>query len=395
MSLYTQISAVTVMNVRSLPQRMGTSSVIVVGIAGVVAVFVSVLAMSTGIVKTLTNSGRDDRAIVVRTGSSSELTSNLQHDAGLTIADAPGVRRGGDGKPLASAEGVRIVNLVRTDGLEANAPIRGITQQGLAMRTEFKLIEGRMFTPGVNELLIGRAAQRIYRDSQVGQVLDVNDATWTIVGVFESGGDSHESELLTDANTSNSAFRRGNSFQSMTVQLDSAEAYDKFRDSVTTNPSLQVEVKREREFYQAQTQTISNILSIVAYVVGGIMAVGALFGALNALYSAVSTRAREIATLRAIGFGATAVVVSVFVEALLLALLGGLIGAAIAWLVFNGHAVNTSGGGLGGQLVFDLTVTPELVAIGVIGACALGLLGGFLPAIRAARLPIATALRAV
>ncbi|HTE40602.1 MAG TPA: ABC transporter permease [Steroidobacteraceae bacterium] len=395
MNTYTQITAVTGMNIRSLPQRLGTSSVIVIGIAGVVAVFVSVLAMSTGIVKTLSNSGRDDRAIVVRTGSSSELTSNLQQAAGLTIADAAGVRRGADGKPLASAEGVRIVNLVRTDGLEANAPIRGITSQGLAMRSEFKLIEGRMFTPGVNELVIGRAAQRIYRDSKVGQVLDVNDATWTIVGVFESGGDSHESELLTDADTSNSAFRRGNSFQSMTVQLDSPEAYETFRNAITTNPSLQVEVKREREFYQAQTKTISNILSIVAYVVGGIMAVGALFGALNALYSAVSTRAREIATLRAIGFGSTAVVVSVFVEALVLALLGGLIGAALAWLVFNGHAVNTSGGGLGGQLVFDLTVTPKLIAIGVVGACSLGLLGGLLPAIRAARLPIATALRAV
>ena len=395
MNTFTQIAAVTGMNIRSLPQRLGSSSVIVIGIAGVVAVFVSVLAMSTGIVKTLTSSGKADRAVVVRMGASSEMTSNLTLAQGILIADSPGVRRDSDGKPLASAEGLRIVSMTRADGLEANAPIRGISQQGLAMRTEFKVVEGRLFRPGINEIVIGKAAQRIYRNAGIGATVSLNDDDWTIVGVFESGGDSHESELLADDDTLNTAFQRGSSFQSMTVRLESPEAFETFRDAVTTNPALQVEVKRERDFYAAQTTNLSNILSAVAYVVGGIMAVGALFGALNALYSAVSTRAREIATLRALGFGAGAVVVSVFVEALLLALLGGLIGAAIAWFVFNGNAVNTSGGGFGGQLVFDLSVTPELIAIGIVGACALGLLGGLLPAIRAARMPVATALRAV
>jgi putative ABC transport system permease protein len=395
MNTVTQISAVTAMNLRTLPHRLGSSSVIVVGIAGVVAVFVSVLAMSTGIIKTMNNSGKPDRAVVMRAGASSELTSNLTYDNGVTIADSPGIRRGADGQPLASAEGVRMVNLTRQDGLTANAPIRGITPAGLQVRGEFKLLKGRMFTPGLNEVIIGKAAQRIYRDANVGQVIKMRDANWTIVGVFTSGGDSHESELLSDAGSLNSAFRRGTSFQSMTVQLESPESYDRFRDAVTTNPALQVEVKREAEYYRSQTTLISNILSVVAYVVGGIMGVGALFGALNALYSAVSTRAREIATLRAIGFGATAVVVSVFIEALLLALCGGLIGASLAWLLFNGHSVDTSGGGFGGQIVFDLSVTPQLATVGIVGACLIGLLGGLLPAIRAARLPVATALRAV
>jgi putative ABC transport system permease protein len=399
MNTMTQILAVTGMNLQTLPQRRGTSSVIVVGIAGVVAVFVSVLAMSTGLIKTLGSSGKADRAIVVRVGASSELVSSLPYEATLTIADSAGVRRDADGKGIASPEGLRIANVMRKDGVEANVPIRGVTPQMFAVRPEIKLIEGRMFRDGINELIIGKAARNLYKDANIGDQFHFRDADWTVVGVYASNGDSRESEILADLQTLNSAFRRGNSVQSVTVQLESAASFDTFRDAITTNPALQVETKRESEYFKQQSASISRILEGVAYVVGGIMAVGALFGALNALYSAVSSRAKEIATLRAIGFGATPVVVSVFVEALLLSLLGGIIGAALAWLLFNGHSVSTSASGgnnaIGGQLIFDLAVTPTLVAIGIGGAGLIGFIGGLLPAIRAARLPVATALRAL
>jgi putative ABC transport system permease protein len=216
-----------------------------------------------------------------------------------------------------------------------------------------------------------------------------------VVGTFESGGSARESELLADKQTLNSAYQRGNGAQSVLVVLDPHAGFQTFKDAITTNPQLQVDVSTEKEFGSQQSSVISRILRIVAYVVGGIMAVGAIFGALNTMYSAVSTRSREIATLRAIGFGPVPVVVSVFVEALLLALIGGAIGALIAWLLFNGHSVDTLGGGFGGQLIFDLAVTPALVALGVIWACVIGVIGGLFPAIRAARLPVATALRAV
>jgi len=399
MNTLTQVIAVTGMNLRSLPQRRGTSSVIVVGIAGVVAVFISVLAMSTGLIKTLESAGKSDRAIVVRTGASSELTSSLAYEAALKVADAPGVRRGADGKGLASREGVRIVNVIRNDGVEANAPIRGITQLAFAVRPEIKLIEGRLFREGVNELVVGKAARKQYKSATVGSQFHFRDADWTVVGVFSSNGDAHESEFLADLNTLNSAFRRGNSAQSVTVQLDSQASFDQFRDAITTDPSLQVETTRESDYFRQQTTRITAILEGVAYVVGGIMAIGALFGALNALYSAVSARAKEIATLRAIGFGAMPVVVSVFVEALLLSVAGGVIGALLAWLLFNGHSVSTSAGGattgVANQLIFDLSVTPKLVIVGIAGAAIIGFIGGLFPAIRAARLPVATALRTV
>jgi putative ABC transport system permease protein len=216
-----------------------------------------------------------------------------------------------------------------------------------------------------------------------------------VVGTFESGGSGRESELLADKQTLNSAYQRGSGEQSVWVVLDPQGGFQTFKDAITTNPQLQVDVSTEKDFGARQASTISSILKIVAYVVGGIMAIGAIFGALNTMYSAVSTRSREIATLRAIGFGPVPVVISVFVEALLLALIGGSIGALTAWLMFNGHSVDTLGGGFGGQLIFDLAVTPALVVLGIVWACAIGVIGGLFPAIRAARLPVATALRAV
>jgi putative ABC transport system permease protein len=395
MSTLTQAAAVSWMNIRTLPQRIGTSSVVIIGIAGVVAVLISVFAMSTGLVKALQNSATDDRAIVVSTGANAELVSALTNDESLAIADSSGVKKGPDGRALASPEVLMIVNLVKRDGGEAGAPLRGLTQDGFAVHSEIKMVSGRVFRPGVAELIVGKSAQRLYKGLEVGAEVRLRGTTWRVVGTFESGGGAHESELMADAQTLNSAYQRGSVSQSVLVVVDRAIGFNALKDSITSNPQLQVDAWTERDFGTQESDQISRILSIVAYVVGGIMAIGAIFGALNTMYSAVSTRSREIATLRAIGFGAAPVVISVFVEALLLALVGGGCGALIAWLLFNGHSVDTLGGGTGGQLIFDLVVTPGLMALGILWACLIGVVGGLFPAIRAARLPVAIALRAV
>lgn len=393
MSAMNEITAVTTMSLGSLPQRMGSSSVIVIGIAGVVAVLLSVLAMAAGFQKTLASTGKDDRAIVLRGGSDSELASSISRENALTVLDAPGVRRNAEGKPIGSSELVVIVDLPKkSNDAGANVTIRGIEATGLQVRPEIHLAQGRMFSPGLRELIVGKGAQHQFKGLDLGQKIELRGSDWTIVGIFESGGDSHESELIADAETVMSAYRR-NLYQSVIVQLESAAAFDAFSKALTSNPQLSVDVKREREYFAQQSKDLSKVLSFVAYVVGGIMAVGALFGALNTMYSAVSTRSQEIATLRAIGFGGTPVVISIMIEALLLSLIGAVIGAALAWIFFNGNAVSTLGANFT-QVVFKLTVTPQLMVLGIIWACVIGVIGGLFPAIRAARLPIATALRA-
>lgn len=395
MKLFKQIGAVTTMSLRSLPQRVGTSLVIVIGIAGVVAVLVSVLAMSTGMIKTMERSGRDDRAIVMRNGSAAETGSVLPRDAARLVVDAPGIKLDTDGKPIVSAEALRVISLFKKeDGTEVNVAVRGVGKKVAAVRPELKIIAGRMFEPAVNELIVGRAAHAQFKGLDIGDRVKLRNANWTVVGVFTTGGDAHESALWVDAETLLSIDQRS-SFQSMTVLLESPGAYARFKDALSSNPSLAVEVSREREYYRRQSETISKVISVIAYVVGGIMAIGAIFSALNTMYSAVSARLREIATLRAIGFGSTAMVMSVLAEALLLALIGGVIGAVLAWMFFNGHTVSTSAAGPFGHLVFDLSVSPALMVIGIVWACTIGLIGGLFPAVRAARLPVASALRAV
>ena len=396
MTLFKQIGAVTLMNFKSLPHRVGTSIVIVIGIAGVVGVLISVLAMSTGMLETMEHSGRDDRAIVLRNGSASEMGSALGRDAARLVEDAPGIKRDSMGKPIASAEDLRLLNLFRKeDGAEVNVTLRGVGPQLHALRPEVKIVEGRMFTPAVTEVIVGKAAHAEFKGLNVGDRVKTRGATWTVVGVFTSDGDAHESGLMTDAETLIAAEQRG-SVQSVTVLLESPAAFQKFKDSLSSNPALAVDVSRERDYYRRQSETIGKVIYVIAYVVGGIMAIGAIFSALNTMYSAVSARLREIATLRAIGFGATAMVISVLAEALLLAFIGGGIGAAIAWLFFNGHQVSTSAGGnAAGHLIFELSVSPALIALGIVWACSIGLIGGLFPAIRAARLPVATALRAI
>lgn len=394
MKMFRQIRAVTAMNFRSLPQRASTSLVIVIGIAGVVAVLVSVLAMSTGLIRTMENSGRDDRAIVLRNGSIAETSSALDRDAARLVRDAAGIKRDAQGEPILSAETMRILPLHKQDDdAEVNVILRGVGPKVTELRPELKIIAGRMFKPAVTEVIVGKSASVQFKGLQVGDTINSRGATWTVVGVFATDGDSHESSLMTDAETLISVDHRG-AFQSVTVLLESVGAFQAFKDSLSANPALAVDVIREREYYRQQSKTMSTIIAVIAYVVGGIMAIGAIFGALNTMYSAVSARLQEIATLRALGFGSTAMVMSVLAEALLLALIGGCIGAVIAWLFFNGNTVSTSGGGMG-QLIFELSVDPQLMIIGIVWACIIGLIGGLFPAVRAARLPVATALRAV
>ncbi len=395
MNALRQIAAVSLMNLRSLPHRIGASSVVVIGIAGVVAVLVSVLAMSTGLVKTLQSTGPANRVIVVSTGSNSELLSSLTAEEILAVGDSAGIAKSADGRKLASPESLMTVNLVKRDGDEASAPLRGISPEGFAVHPEIKISAGRSFRPGVAELIVGKSAERLYKGATVGSLIKLRGTAWTVVGTFDSGGSPHDSELIGDLRTLNSAYQRGNTSQSVLAIVEPGSAgFDAFKDSITTNPQLQVDVSREKDFGMQESDLITRILFVVAYVVGGIMAVGAIFGALNTMYSTVSSRTREIATLRAIGFGAMSVVVSVFVEALVLALAGGICGGLLAWWLFNGHSVDTAGGATGGQLVFDLVVTPGLMALGVGWACLIGVVGGLFPAVRAARLPVATSLRA-
>jgi putative ABC transport system permease protein len=396
MNLFTQIRAVVAMNLRCLPQRIASSAVVVVGIAGVVAVLISVMSLSTGLAQTLASTGKPDRAIVLGTGAGTEVGSSLSRESALTILDAAQVARNAAGKPVGSAEVVVSGTLRRRDrDVVGSVSFRGVSPLAQTLRPEGKLVAGRWFRPGVRELIAGRSAQARFKGLGVGEQLRFGDDEWLVVGTFTSGGDARESELLADAETVMSAYQRP-AFNAVTVQLTSLDAFDAFKNALTTNPTLTVNVQREPDYYTQQSGRFANLLSLVAKVVGAVMAIGAVFAALNTMYTSVSSRSQEIATLRALGFGAVAVVASVLTEALLLAVTGALLGAALAWLLFNGNTVSTlSGGGGLAQVVFQLRIGIDLVALGIGWACAVGLIGGLLPALRAARIPVATALRAV
>ncbi|HSY97009.1 MAG TPA: ABC transporter permease [Steroidobacteraceae bacterium] len=391
--MFKQLVAAISMSLQTLPQRIGASSVIVIGIAGVVAVLVSVLAMGAGFRHTLADSGRADRAIILRGGSDAELNSSLTRADVDIISNAPGLARDSEGKAVLSSELVTVVNIPKIDtGTDANITLRGVGLELTRVRPELKIVDGRMFHPAVREVIAGTGAAKQFRGLTVGSVLHLRNADWTVTGMFTSNGDVHESELLADVDTVGSSIERPG-YSSAVALLTSAAAFTRFKDALTSDPQLKVDVQREPDYYAAQSQGLSKAINIVGNTVAVIMAIGAMFGALNSMYSAVAARGLEIATLRAIGFGAVPVLLSVMIEALLLSLLGGVIGAALAWLFFNGHTVSTLGGAFA-QVVFQLTVTRALIITGIAWACAIGLLGGFFPALRAARLPVAEALRA-
>lgn len=395
MTLFKQIGAVVTMNLRNLPQRIATSMVVVIGIAGVVAVLISVLSLASGLSKTLAGTGKPDHVIVLHGGAPSEVGSTLTRDDAVAILAAPGIRTSPDGKQIASTEMLASVQIAKRDGSAGTASFRGVSPQAFALRPEMKIVEGRVFQSGVRELVVGHAAQSRFAKLDVGGTVTFGNDEWHIVGAFTSDGDAHESELIADADTVMSAYNR-TTINSVTVQLESLQAFDAFKKALTTNPALTVDPKREPDYFEQQSKLFARFLSVVANMVATIMGIGAVFAALNTMYSSVSGRVLEIATLRAIGFGSMAVITSVLVEALLLALAGALLGAALAWLFFNGNTVSTLSGGSGlAQVVFHLRIGWGLVAGGIIWACVIGIIGGLLPAIRAARVPVAAALRAV
>ncbi len=387
-----QTLAITALSLRSIPERWGPSIVIVVGLAGVVAVFTALLAMAEGFQSMLQSTGRADIALVLRGGSSAELNSGLLREQATLIKQVAGVRQGDDGQPLASAEMIVIAELMKPgEKLGSNITVRGVERTAFALRPQVQIVEGRGFQPGLRELLVGRGVAQQYSGVRLGEILRMRGSDWTVVGVFESG-DANESELWADVEVAQSTFnRRG--FSSVRLQLADPAGMQAVKDALIADPRLNVEVQTEQQYYSGQTKQFRDTIGMLAGVVTLIMALGATFAALNTMYAAVGTRAREIATLRAIGFGGTPVVISVMIESLLLALAGGLIGAVLAYLLFNNMAVSTLGANFT-QIVFQFKVTPALVQRGLLIALAIGFIGGLLPALRATRQPVTTALRA-
>ncbi len=384
--------AATSIGIAGLPQRWGASLVIVVGIAGVVGVLVAMLAMGEGFKATLDKTGGDDTAIILRAGSQAETNSVISRDQVPLLGALAGIAKSADGKPLSSPELSQVVNLPSmADGTDANVQLRGVGAAGWALRPRLKIVEGRKFGGGLREIVVGRGAQKQFRGLAIGKQLKLANQMWTVVGVFESG-DSHESELWADADVLGPAYQRS-SFQSVTVKLDGKDGFKRLKAALAADPRLKLDIETTHDYYAKQSEGLTKLINILGKVIGSIMAIGAVFGALNSMYAAVAGRAREIATMRALGFRGLPVVTAVMLETMLLALLGGLLGAGIAWLVFNGYTVSTLGQNFS-QVVFQFRVSPELLWTGLKWALGIGLVGGLFPALRAARLPVTDALRA-
>ncbi|MCP4089865.1 MAG: ABC transporter permease [Gammaproteobacteria bacterium] len=388
-----QIFAVTQFSLRSLPQRMGSSVAAMLGIAGVVAVMVGVLSIAQGVLKTMESSVGDDNAIVLRSGSDSEMMSGLSGDDARIITEASGIARDKNGA-LASPELFVIINLpMRSTGTDANVPLRGVKEQAMIVRDKFKLVEGRMFEWGLNEVIVGVGARQQFRGLDIGSSIEVGKEKWPVVGIFEANGGLSESEIWVDAAVLQPAYRRGNSFQAVYVKLSSREMFDEFKDSLTSNPRLDVKPMLEAEYYASQSTTIYNMITGLGTLIAIIMGLGAVFGALNTMYTAISSRTQEIATLRALGFHSGPVIISVLTESLLLAFAGGLIGAGLAWLAFDGFQAATLSWSSFSAITFAFDVNSKLLTQGIFFAMVIGLIGGLFPAIRAARQPVADALR--
>ena len=388
-----QTVAVTLLSIRTVPQRLSSSITAIIGIAGVVVVFVSVLSISEGFRAAVVGTGSPTRAMVLRNGSDSEMTSGLLGTETDIIKQAPGLDHSG-ARALAASELFVIVDLPkRSTGTPANVPIRGIEAESLQIRPEVKLVDGRLPQFGTNEAIVGRSAMRQFAGVDLGSTYKSGQLTLQIVGVFTSGGSAAESEIWCDARVLQGAYRRGNSYQSVLARLDSPASLDTFKNWLTTNPQLNVNVRRESEYYEAQTRVMTGLINTIGYVIAMLMGVAAVFGAILTMYTAVATRTREIATLRALGFNTTSVLISVIGESLALAAVGGIAGGLLAYAGFNGYQTTTMNFQTFSQLAFAFAVTPKLLVEGLFYALAMGFIGGLLPAVRAARLPISSALR--
>jgi putative ABC transport system permease protein len=387
-----QAIAISALSVRSIPERWAPSLVIVIGLAGVVAVFTALLAMATGFESTLKATGRTDRALILRGGSDAELNSAFDRDSTDLIKQEPGIAAAADGKPLASAELMVIAELVRKDDVKsgANITVRGVEPAAFALRPQLKIVAGRNFTPGLRELIVGSGVLRQFQGAEIGKIVRMRGSEWTVVGQFASG-DAHDSEMWTDLNVARTTFGRSGS-SSVLAALDGPDGLQKLKSAVAAEPRLSMDVMREQDYFSGQTKQFRKTIGFLAAVVTIIMGLGAVFAALNSMYAAVAARGKEIATLRAIGFRGMPVVTSVMIEALLLALAGGALGALIAYSLFNNLSVSTLGQSFT-QVVFNFKVTPQLVARGLIIAIIIGMIGGLMPALRAARLSVSASLR--
>jgi putative ABC transport system permease protein len=388
-----QIASITKFGLLSIPQRRGSVLAALLGIAGVVGVLVGVLSMAAGFKRTMAASSSADAAIVLRSGADNEMSSGLERADTRLIADAPGLARSTNG-PLASAELFVIINLPkRSTGTDANVPLRGVEQAAFHVRDKFKFIEGRPFEPGKNEIVVGIGAAQEFAGLEVGKKLKIGRHEWDVVGLFSAGGGASESEIWTDATVLQGDYHRGNSFQSVYVKLASPGAFLQFSGSITNDPRLSVKALRQDDYFAEQSTLLTKLINTLGVLIAALMAIGAIFGALNTMYNSVSARTREIATLRALGFGSGAVIVSIMLESLAVALAGGMLGAAVAYFAFNGFHTSTVNWQSFSQVTFAFQVTPQLLIRGIVWAAFIGLIGGLFPAIRAARLPIAAALR--
>jgi len=388
-----QVWTVAEMGVRSIPQRLAWTVSAAIGIALVVMVMVSILSIATGFRATLEKTGSPANAIVLRSGTDSELSSNLTLEDTKIVADTPGVARTPDGATV-SAEVFVIVDLPqRATGTEANVPLRGVQPAAFEIRQRIRIVEGRSFEPGRNELIAGAAAAQEFAGLEVGSVLDFGEADWTVVGRFEADGSLSESELWCDVNVLQPAYRREGQFQSVYVKLDSPGAFDEFKDTLTSDQRVSVRVVREDEYYATQSEVLDTIVVSLGTIVTILMGIGAVFGAVNTMYSAVASRTREIATMRALGFGGSAVAIAVLIESLVIALVGGLAGGVAAYFAFNGYRAATLNWQSFSQVAFAFRVTPWLMFLGIVASLVMGVLGGVFPAVRAARTPVAAALR--
>ena len=393
MRLIQQTIAVTLLNLRNLPQRMASSVVAVVGVAAVVLVFSAVLSMANGFEKTMLATGSDDTAIIMRSGSTTEMNSGLSYEQTLIISNAPGVLKDGDDAVMSSELYVIVDVKKKSNQTDANVPFRGIQGGAFDVRQGVRIAQGRMFEEGKNEIIVGRAAMAEFAGLDVGSSIRFGQNEWSIVGMFEAGGSVSESELWTDVRVLQGAYRRGNSFQSVRVKLEDETSLPDLMTALEEDPRIDPDVLTERQYYSAQSEGLSQFIRIVGYPLTILMSIGAIFGALNSMYSSISVRGKEIATLRALGFGPFPVLISTIVESTFLALIGGIIGGSLAYLVFNGFQVSTLNGASFSQVVFDFAVTPDLLRQGIVAALIIGFVGGLFPAIRAARLPVALALR--
>ena len=382
-----------VYNIRSVRARWTSTIVAVLGIAGTVGVFVAMLSLAKGFQATLVASGSPDNALIVRAGATSEMTSGVPLDSVKIIQDEPGIARGADG-PLVTQEAVLMapIPLIST-GTQANVELRGVSPNVLEIRKQVKIVQGRMFRGGLAEVVVGKNANTTYSGLTLGNTISLGTQRWQVVGIFDAGGSSFDSEVWGDAHLLSQAYGRPeNNFQSVTAHLTSPDALSQLRDAVTTDPRLNVDVTREIDYYSKQSTALTTLITVLGSFVATIMAIGAVFGALNTMYSAVADRGREIATMRALGFGGPSVVFSFLLEALLISFVGGVLGC-LAVLRLNGYTTSTINFQTFSNLAFAFKITPDLIIGGILFALAMGALGGLFPAIRAARLPVATALR--